>query len=326
MACLNLFRVYFSSQYNRVRTDSGFIGPIYNKALYVEFTDETFTVEKPRIPNLGILGPVIRCAVGDKVKVVFKNMASRKYSIHPHGLRYNKANEGQHYWDGHSSQGDGVDPGQTYTYTWTVPKDAGPAKGGPSCQGSLYQSGVDPVKDLYTGLVGPMVICKKGKLKKDGTRTDKIKREFFLLMMAWDENQSWYLQRNIDEYAPGDDQTSDEKIEANKYDAMNARVYNNLLGLEMCEGEFVAWYGLALGVSEDYHDIHFHGNMYIHRTNRAHRGDVLDVFPSIKETATMLAFSPGTWLVHCHVAQHTLDGMIATYTVYPKYHPFCNNG
>ena len=317
------FCVYFRSHYNRVRTDDGFIGSEYNKALYVEFNDENFTVEKPKTPDLGILGPVIRCAVGDKVKVVFKNMADRKYSINPHGLRYTKANEGQHYWDGHTSPGDGVAPGDTYTYTWTVPKDAGPAKGGPNCQGSLYQSGVDPVKDLYSGLVGPMVICKEGKLKEDGTRTDKVNREFFLLMMAWDENRSWYLGKNIAEYAPNDDQTSDEKIEANKYDSMNGLVYNNLPGLDMCEGEFVAWYGLALGVSEDYHDIHFHGNMYIHRTNRAHRGDVLDVFPSVKETATMLAFATGTYLVHCHVAQHTIDGMIATYTVHPKNQPFC---
>ena len=315
--------MYFRSHYNRVRTDDGFIGSEYNKALYVEYTDETFTVEKPKLPDLGILGPVVRCEVGDTVKVVFKNMADRNYSINPHGLRYTKANEGQHYWDGHTSPGDGVAPGDTYTYTWTVPKDAGPAEGGPNCHGSLYQSGVDPVKDLFSGLVGPMVICKHGKLRKDGTRTDKVKREYFLLMMAWDENRSWYLGQNIAEYAAGDDQTSDEKIEANKYDSINGFVYNNLPGLLMCEGEYVAWYGLALGVSEDYHDIHFHGNMYIHRTNRAHRGDVLDVFPSVKETAVMFAYATGTYLVHCHVAQHTIDGMVATYTVHPKNDSFC---
>ena len=251
-------------------------------------------------------------------------MASRKYSIHPHGLRYSKDHEGQHYKDGHTSPGDGVEPGDTFTYIWKVPKNAGPAKGGPNCQGSMYQSGVDPVKDLYTGLVGAMVICKPGGLHENNTRWDKIKREFFLLMMAWDENQSWYLQRNIDEYAPGDDQTSEEKIEANKYDAMNGLVYGNLEGLEMCESQYVAWYGFALGLSEDYHDIHFHGNTYIHRTNRAHRGDVTDVFPGTKETVIMFAYNRGKWLVHCHVGQHTEDGMIATYIVHGTDHPFCN--
>lgn len=32
-------------------------------------------------------GPMIHANVGDKVKVVFKNMASRPYSIHAHGVK-----------------------------------------------------------------------------------------------------------------------------------------------------------------------------------------------------------------------------------------------
>ena len=32
-------------------------------------------------------GPMIHADVGDKVKVVFKNMATRPYSIHAHGVK-----------------------------------------------------------------------------------------------------------------------------------------------------------------------------------------------------------------------------------------------
>lgn len=32
-------------------------------------------------------GPMIHADVGDKVTVVFKNMASRPYSIHAHGVK-----------------------------------------------------------------------------------------------------------------------------------------------------------------------------------------------------------------------------------------------
>lgn len=32
-------------------------------------------------------GPMIHADVGDKVNVVFKNMASRPYSIHSHGVK-----------------------------------------------------------------------------------------------------------------------------------------------------------------------------------------------------------------------------------------------
>ncbi|WAQ95431.1 HEPH-like protein, partial [Mya arenaria] len=62
-------------------------------ALYREFTDSTFTKEKVRSADeihLGVMGPFIKAEVGDTVEVVFKNMASRPYSIHAQGLRYNK--------------------------------------------------------------------------------------------------------------------------------------------------------------------------------------------------------------------------------------------
>ena len=67
------------------------IGTIYKKVLYREFTDATFTKEKirsDREKHLGVLGPILRAEEGDELVVVFKNMASRKYSVHPHGLWY----------------------------------------------------------------------------------------------------------------------------------------------------------------------------------------------------------------------------------------------
>src|SRR3989338_7041097 len=81
------------------------IGPIYRKAIYVEYTDATFTAEKPRATDwlhLGIMGPPIRAEVGDNIEVTFKNMASKRFSIHPHGVHYLKDSEGAPYNDGTS--------------------------------------------------------------------------------------------------------------------------------------------------------------------------------------------------------------------------------
>ena len=67
------------------------IGKIYKKAVYREFTDGSFVEMKKRSvedKHLGVLGPIIRAEEGDEVVVVLKNMASRNYSIHPHGLSY----------------------------------------------------------------------------------------------------------------------------------------------------------------------------------------------------------------------------------------------
>lgn len=51
-------------------------------------------------------------------------------------------------------------------------------------------------QDMYSGLVGPLVICRKGILEPHGLRND-MDREFALLFLIFDENQSWYLDENV---------------------------------------------------------------------------------------------------------------------------------
>ena len=104
----------------------------YRKALYREYNDSSFTTLKPRDDawaHLGLLGPVIRGEVGDTIKVVFRNHASRPYSVHPHGVFYRKDAEGLAYLDGTSGadrKDDSVATGATHTYVWPVPERAGP--------------------------------------------------------------------------------------------------------------------------------------------------------------------------------------------------------
>ncbi|CAB4046078.1 hephaestin [Paramuricea clavata] len=86
---------------------------------------------------------MIKAEVGDMVKVVFKNKASRSYSIHPHGVFYDKQNEGALYLDNTTSKADdAVAPDQTYTYTWRVPKRAGPSETDNECVTWSYYSHV----------------------------------------------------------------------------------------------------------------------------------------------------------------------------------------
>lgn len=59
-----------------------------------------------------------------------------------------------------------VTPGTVHTYEWTVPERAGPVKGDPDCLTYLYYSGVDPVKDTSSGLVGPLLVCRQRSLNR----------------------------------------------------------------------------------------------------------------------------------------------------------------
>jgi len=73
------------------------IGKTYRKALYREYTDESFSElkQRPKDQNyLGTLGPLIRAEVGDTIKVHFKNDTDFPASMHPHGVFYKKDSEG----------------------------------------------------------------------------------------------------------------------------------------------------------------------------------------------------------------------------------------
>lgn len=46
-----------------------------------------------------IIGPVVRAEEKDTISVVFKNKASRPYSIQPHGVQYNVEQDGTLYYN-----------------------------------------------------------------------------------------------------------------------------------------------------------------------------------------------------------------------------------
>lgn len=70
-----------------------------------------------------------------------------------------------------------VRPGTVHTYEWTVPVGAGPVRGEADCLTYLYYSGVDPVKDTNSGLVGPLLVCRLSSLKKG----EQVRRECWKL-------------------------------------------------------------------------------------------------------------------------------------------------
>ncbi len=67
-----------------------------------------------------------------------------------------------------------------------------------------------------SGLVGPLIVCRKNTLNTDRRRTD-IDKEFALLFMVFDENESHYLDENIKTYLKVDPERYDgEFMESNK--------------------------------------------------------------------------------------------------------------
>ena len=111
------------------------------KVRYIEYTDGTFTTRKPQPEWLGVLGPVIRAEVGDKIRVHFLNRAKAPFGMHPHGLRYTKEHEGAHYRP--AGAGAAIAPGQRFTYEWTADEGSGPGPADPSSVVWWYHSHID---------------------------------------------------------------------------------------------------------------------------------------------------------------------------------------
>ncbi|KAM8875479.1 ceruloplasmin [Spinachia spinachia] len=289
----------------------GFIGSRYKKVVYRQFTNSKFTkqVERPAdMEHLGIMGPMIHADIGDKVTVVFKNMASRPYSIHAHGVKTDIPVV-------HLTQ-----PGETHSYYWYVTKNTGPTLEQEQCSVSAYYSTADVIKDLYSGLIGPLVICRRSWSRSLGMK--KEVEEFALLFLVFDENESWYLDENIRTHIriPRPNLKDDETfIESNKMHAINGYMYANLNGLNMEVGNKVYWYLMGMGNEVDIHTAHWHGHSVEYKMSGGpHRTDVYELFPATFQTVKMRPLYPGTWLFHCHVADHIKSGMEAMYTVTEK--------
>jgi plastocyanin len=300
------------------------IGPVYKKALYREYTDETFRTLKPRGPaweHLGMIGPVIRAEVGDTIRVVFKNNGRHPFTMHPHGVFYDKNSEGASYDDGTpaaNKRDDGVPPGATHVYVWQVPERAGPGPGEPSTALWMYHSHAHESRDVNAGLIGPLIVTRSGMANAEAAPTD-IDREFIVAFAEIDENLSWYIDENIKTFT-GKPETVKKATgpsfvdpfgNSNLMETMNGFIFGNGPMMTMRQGERVRWY-LMSTTNFEVHAPHWHGNIV---TAQHMRTDVVNLGTMGMIIADMVADNPGTWLFHCHVEPHLTAGMVTRFKV-----------
>jgi hephaestin len=212
---------------------------------------------------------------------------------------------------------DSVAPGKTVTYTWEVPERAGPGPMDPSSVLWMYHSHVDEPADTNAGLIGPIIITRRGGANADGSPKD-VDRELVVLYTVFDENSSLYLSDNIKKFA-GDlslEDENDDFAESNLMHSINGYVYGNLPldAITVHKGERVRWYVMAQGTEVDLHTPHWHGNTVVINGMRT---DVANLLPMSMLVADMNPDAVGTWFFHCHVNDHIIAGMQARYRVVP---------
>ncbi|HEY2476438.1 MAG TPA: multicopper oxidase domain-containing protein [Candidatus Cybelea sp.] len=306
----------------RLKPNKSQLGYAYRKILYHGYTDSTFSVQQTRNAGeqyMGLLGPVIRAVVGDSVVVVFRNNSHLPLSFHVHGLRYLKTSEGAPYRDGSGvldKPGDAVAPGATYTYHFDVPERSGP---GPMDQSSIlwmYHSHTDELRDVNTGLVGPIVVTRRGAARDDGSPSD-IDREVFTMFAQFDESQSRLFAENVADRAinprglkPGPSQFVDD----NTMFSINGYIFGNMPLVDVHRGQRTRWYVMSTMSDFDFHAPHWHGETV---TINGMRTDTAELGPMGMIVADMIPDDPGVWLYHCHLNIHLEAGMVARFRTLP---------
>jgi FtsP/CotA-like multicopper oxidase with cupredoxin domain len=306
----------------RLKPSKDQLGYVYHKIAYHGYTDATFQTANIRDAvesYMGIMGPPIRAEVGDSVVVVFRNNSHLPLSFHVHGLRYLKTSEGAPYRDGSGvavKPGDAVAPGATYTYHFDVPERSGP---GPMDQSSvlwMYHSHTDELRDVNTGLVGPIVVTRRGAAKEDGSPND-VDREVFTMFAQFDESQSRLFQANVADPNINPRRlkpTSSGFVDDNTMFSINGYIFGNMPLIDVHRGERTRWYVMTTMSDFDFHAPHWHGETV---TINGMRTDTAELGPMGMAVADMIPDNPGVWLYHCHLNVHLEAGMVARFRTLP---------
>uniref|UniRef100_A0A4X2LN68 Coagulation factor VIII n=1 Tax=Vombatus ursinus TaxID=29139 RepID=A0A4X2LN68_VOMUR len=251
------------------------------------------------LPLSGLLGPTIRAEVYDTVVITLKNMASHPVSLHAVGISYWKASEGARYNDQTTymeKQDDKVAPGTSYTYVWRVLKENSPMDHDPPCLTYSYLSHVDTVKDLNTGLIGALLVCK------EGAKENYLASSFLPFLSS---GKSWHSEPDGPKTQA---QVYQSKKLYSKVHTINGYVNGSLPDLLVCHRKLVHWHVIGMGTAPEVHSIFLESHTFLIRN---HRLTSLEISPATFLTAQTLPMDTGHFLMFCQISSHQHDGMEA---------------
>lgn len=222
--------------------------------------------------NGTVPGPTIHVRQGDRVRVILTNNLPEPTTIHWHGIEVPAAMDGV---PGMSQPA--VMPGDSFVYEFTA-TDPGTY---------IYHTHFDDLLQLDRGLYGAFIVDPATPSK------DKYNHDYLMLL------SSWRIYSN-----------------AENYFSINGKSYPLTKAYMVKRGDRVRIREINISGTE-FHTMHIHGHHF-----QLVAIDGQDVAPAQRQTMVTvtigpgetrdIAFSanaqPGTWMVHCHVIDHMMNG------------------
>jgi zinc transporter ZupT len=218
-------------------------------------------------------GPTIHVRQGDRVRVVLINELPEPTTVHWHGLPVDPDMDGV---PGMSQRG--VAPGTTFTYEFTA-----------SNPGTyIYHTHYDDLNQLDHGLYGAVIV-------DDAKPVERYDRDYLMLLSSWRIAS-----------------------ESENYFSINGKSYPLTKQFLVKSGQHVRIREINISGTE-FHTMHLHGHRF-----QVVAVDGQPVAPPSRQSMVTLSIGPGetrdiaflanakpgTWMVHCHVLDHMMNGPI----------------
>lgn len=229
------------SQRTSTNSSANRVGTRYRKVIYRGYIDESFTTVSPQPAAQGILGPTLRVQVGDTLNVVLRNNAARPYTIAIQGLSADNISGSNE-----PPITSAIEPNETRTLRWNIEPELGPGPADKSSVAWQYFSNASKEKDMHSGLIGAVIVSRRGLGRRDAPPLD-VDREFVLLTALSNENISWHASDNLRRLKNNNPERKGERYYASNMMAnINGYMHDTLPALEMNACEKVRLYHLRL--------------------------------------------------------------------------------
>ncbi|MBV8595175.1 MAG: multicopper oxidase domain-containing protein [Candidatus Eremiobacteraeota bacterium] len=223
--------------------------------------------------NGTVPGPTIHVRQGDRVRVVLVNDLPAPTTVHFHGLPVDPDMDGV---PGMSQNA--VQPGQSFVYEFTA-RDAGTY---------IYHTHFDDLNQLDRGLYGAVVV-------DEAKPQTHYNRDYLMLLSSW---------RIISD--------------TENYFSINGKSYPLTKPYLVTRGDRVRIREINISGTE-FHTMHVHGHRFqvvaidgqtVAPQNRQSMVTLTIGPGETRDIAFMANAKPGTWMVHCHVLDHLMNGPV----------------